>query len=1320
MKKQIIALIAAAAVAASMSGGVFAADTSGGQSGTEIYTSMSVNERTDFINANLDTRLQHLSTLVTLTANRAYDEIADAVAAALDDGVTPVEIKEAIYHSGAYCGYTRAAGALDAADAALEELGQAVPYDSRITSTEETRYEDGLAVQRTLFGPQIGTITDDMSPNMRLQTRYLSGICFGDFYNRTGLSLYTREFLTFCTIAGNGNCAGQLTGHINGNLSVGHSKDMLRAAVLLNEEYNGEEKTELALEMIDATENETAADPAPERPQPTETIDTDYTSDSEELLGIMEHFASDDTEGYITSNLDEATRELLTEAAEATVNGTEVPTSDDEATQLLITLSVMGAQGGREADIPGVVEESLAAGNTADQMYAIPLLTAPYNGFPRTLNMTSSLTSAIAAAQSGAEQGTPAEDDVQDTTERTTVTMQIGNAVMTVNGVEQNIDENGTTPVVQEDRTLLPVRAFVEGIGGTVSWNDETQTVTLSYGGIEITLTIGERTAFVNGSEVALDVTPVLINDRTMLPIRFIAEQFGYTVLWDGDTQTVTILDADTIDNVFDHGDLNPAAPVFTGVSYMNWLSEYDESMGIPAFGQVTFEPCTRTDWHSHDGGQILLVTEGVGVFEMEGEPARLMQAGDVILIPPGARHMHSAINDSWFAHIAISVNPGVGTTNWFDPVTDDEYNAAVAEASANGTIRERGETMFPRGDAFTAEGYSGTVYRNLLVENDDVFNCPEVYSYTFEPGARTAWHSHAGGQLILVTDGTGYYQEEGGDIRVVSAGDVIETQPGVMSWHGAADDEFAYIAVSGTTNGGGITWGDAVTDEEYGTVSAGEDVAVVETTHGGVRGYINNGIYTYNGIPYAQAAERFVPAHEVNWEGTRDAYTYGAISPQTGSADLPPMDEDCQNLNIWTQGINDGGDRPVMVWLHGGGFSTGSSIESPAYDGTNLSEKGDVVVVSINHRLNLLGHLDLSAYDEKYRYSANVGMTDIVAALQWIQDNIEQFGGDPDNVTVFGESGGGAKVLALMTSPYAEGLFDKGIVESGATENMGAKFTELDVSRRLTENILTNLGVTADNIEALQTIPYDELAAASDAALVSTAEELGIYEAFVNGYSLLWEPVVDGDFLPTGPVLDNGFAETGRDIPLLIGSNLNEWTVWSGSEMADPNAAMSDEELASRMTEQYGDNAERVASAFAEAYPNEPATEALYVDSTLIRLPILKITAHKADQGGAPVYSYIFSWGTSYHTAEIPFVFDNTDRVTVSGDPEEARVLSDMMSQAWINFARTGDPNGEGVPEWEPYTREGGATMIFDNESYLTHNHDRELQSILAPDYVY
>ena len=200
----------------------------------------------------------------------------------------------------------------------------------------------------------------------------------------------------------------------------------------------------------------------------------------------------------------------------------------------------------------------------------------------------------------------------------------------------------------------------------------------------------------------------------------------------------------------------------------------------------------------------------------------------------------------------------------------------------------------------------------------------------------------------------------------------------------------------------------------------------IVQTKSGQIQGTEENGIYRYLGIPYAQATERFVPAEDVApWDGVFVADSYGSISPQgsisgiEGESDQSGTDNNCQNLNIWTPGINDGEKRPVMVWLHGGGFSTGSANEAD-YDGEALSQSGDVVVVSVNHRLNVFGHLDLSAYDEKYKYSANVGMTDIVAALEWIQENISTFGGDPENVTVFGQSGGGAKVLALMTSPYA------------------------------------------------------------------------------------------------------------------------------------------------------------------------------------------------------------------------------------------------------------------------------------------------------------
>ena len=474
----------------------------------------------------------------------------------------------------------------------------------------------------------------------------------------------------------------------------------------------------------------------------------------------------------------------------------------------------------------------------------------------------------------------------------------------------------------------------------------------------------------------------------------------------------------------------------------------------------------------------------------------------------------------------------------------------------------------------------------------------------------------------------------------------------------------------------------------------------IVQTKSGQIQGTEENGIYRYLGIPYAQATERFVPAEDVApWDGVFVADSYGSISPQgsisgiEGESDQSGTDNNCQNLNIWTPGINDGEKRPVMVWLHGGGFSTGSANEAD-YDGEALSQSGDVVVVSVNHRLNVFGHLDLSAYDEKYKYSANVGMTDIVAALEWIQENISSFGGDPENVTVFGQSGGGAKVLALMTSPYAEGLFQKGIVQSGATETMGVKFNSQQSSTKLAENILANLGITADNIEDIQTVSAEELQEAATKALQQTGEELQIPAALGDDYSMDWEPVVDGDFLPTDPVTEESFAEAGKDIPLLIGSNLNEWSGYFQSEPIEETP--------------------EIADALHEAYPNKPDLTADMVDTTTIRLPLLKIMSHKADQNGAPVYAYMFTYGNSYHGAEIPYVFDHANA------SDEEKALADQISQAWINFAKTGTPSAEGMPEWEPYTRENGATMILDTLSELVYHHDQNLLSLLVPDYVY
>ena len=333
---------------------------------------------------------------------------------------------------------------------------------------------------------------------------------------------------------------------------------------------------------------------------------------------------------------------------------------------------------------------------------------------------------------------------------------------------------------------------------------------------------------------------------------------------------------------------------------------------------------------------------------------------------------------------------------------------------------------------------------------------------------------------------------------------------------------------------------------------------------------------------------ERFKPAEEVeSWNGIFFANAYGPISMQpqtageTGSTWEEPRriyatSESPLNLNVWTPGLDDA-KRPVMVWLHGGGFSTGSAQETAVYDGAALARKGDVVVVSVNHRLNVLGHFDLSAYGDEYKFSANIGIVDLIDALEWIHRNIEAFGGDPDNITLFGESGGGAKILALMSSPYAKGLFKRGIIESGATETMGVIFTDQEPSRRVAELTMEYLGIT--DPEELQTVPYDELAAASDKALATVAEEYQIPAALGSGYGLAWEPVIDGDFLPENPVNEDGFADGAEEYGMLIGSNLTEWSAISllsdvsKTQFDNPNT-WNEEETDERLEAVYGDKA--------------------------------------------------------------------------------------------------------------------------------------------------
>lgn len=506
----------------------------------------------------------------------------------------------------------------------------------------------------------------------------------------------------------------------------------------------------------------------------------------------------------------------------------------------------------------------------------------------------------------------------------------------------------------------------------------------------------------------------------------------------------------------------------------------------------------------------------------------------------------------------------------------------------------------------------------------------------------------------------------------------------------------------------------------------AGEEIAVTNTESGKVRGYIHRGIYTYKGIPYAKADRFMAPEKPNPWTNVRSSMSYGPVCPTDPTTtvndvfefpfnhDLGYNNEHCQVLNVWTRNLNDGKKRPVMVWFHGGGFSAGSSIELPSYDGENLAHKGDVVVVSVNHRLNVLGFLDLSAYGDKYKGSGNAGLLDLVASLQWVKENIANFGGDPDNVTIFGQSGGGGKVTCLMNSPVAKGLFQKAIVESGSYITA---FTEKSVSQRVAAATLEELNIPASKVDSLQKIPYDVLNEAGKKAMRKVAGQL---RKEGKPASTDWNGVLDGDFLPYQPT-DPAAMELSKNIPLMVGTVKNEFTPFIPSPK---NQTMDD--LKASLAKKYGDKADAYMAAVKKAYPNT-STAAGYTDMDLSFRPmaIKQASLKSGVSGAAPVYMYLFAWQSpvnggiykAMHCMDIAFQFDNISLCEqMTGGGKAAHALAEKVSSAWINFARTGNPNVPGVlPQWPAYTEKNGATMIFDNQCSMRKHHDEDLLKIVA-----
>lgn len=491
----------------------------------------------------------------------------------------------------------------------------------------------------------------------------------------------------------------------------------------------------------------------------------------------------------------------------------------------------------------------------------------------------------------------------------------------------------------------------------------------------------------------------------------------------------------------------------------------------------------------------------------------------------------------------------------------------------------------------------------------------------------------------------------------------------------------------------------------------------VAQTKAGKLRGFVIDGTYTFHGIKYADAKRFQMPVPPAPWEGIKDAVSYGYVSPilnretASGEVKVPhrywPKDENCQYLNLWTQSLDPEAKRPVLVWFHGGGFRDGSSIEHVAYDGENLSRFGDVVVVTVNHRLNILGYLDLSPYGDKYKNSGNAGNADLVASLEWIQENITAFGGDPNNVTIFGQSGGGGKVSSLMQTPAANGLFHKGIIMSGVYN--GTQCPANPDSRPLIRGMLQELGLTEEDVAQLETLPYEALAEAYK-KVSPPIQKAGGYVGCV--------PLPNDYYV--GDPRQVGFTPHAKTIPVLVGSVLGEMSTF-GPGLPDRRSKTEEEQLA-YLRRFLGDKTEELVELFQECYPGRPRTDLVLLD-TFTRAATKEFCRKKAEHSQSATYNYLFTMdfpiddGTPpWHCSDIPFVFHNTDKVPVCNIPGVSDQLEEIMCGIFVNFAYTGVPTAAGLPQWDSCAPGDLATMILDRECRLVHNFDDKLYDAYLP----